>query len=106
VKAGEEYTAQYREPIMQPGAIRRPHLHSGPEIFYTEAGETCLETPAGKEVGRTGANFIAPKGESMELMVIGSDTRRGIVLVLHSLSKPHTALVTDWVSKGLCKTTQ
>jgi quercetin dioxygenase-like cupin family protein len=106
VKAGEEYTAQYRESIMQPGSISRTHLHSGAEIFYTESGETCLETPAGKEVGRKGANIIAPEGEPMELMATGSNTRRGIVLVLHSSSKPHTTLVTDWASKGLCKTTQ
>ena len=106
VKAGEEYTAQYRESVMQPDSISRTHLHSGPEMFYTETGETCLETPAGKEVGRKGVNIIASEGEPMELTAIGSDTRRGIVLVLHSSSKPHTTLVTDWSSKGLCKTTQ
>lgn len=106
IKAGEPYTAQYMEATMQPGSVSRTHLHSGPEVFYTETGETCLETPAGKEVGRKGVNIIAPEGEPMELMAIGSDTRRGIVLVLHSSSKPHTTLVTDWTSKGLCKTTQ
>ncbi len=103
VKPGEEYTAQYRESIMQPGAVSRTHLHSGPEAFYTETGESCLETPAGKAVGHTGADVIAPEGEPMELVATGSETRRGIVLVLHSSSKPHTTVVTDWVSKGLCK---
>ena len=106
VKAGEEYTAQYRESILRPGAISRTHLHSGPEIFYTETGETCLETPAGKEVGRKGVDIIAPDGEPMELMATGSDTHRGIVLVLHSSSQPHTTLVTNWSSKGLCKSMQ
>jgi quercetin dioxygenase-like cupin family protein len=103
VKAGEEYTAQYRESIMQPGSVSRTHLHSGPEVFYTESGETCLETPSGKQVGRKGADIIAPEGEPMELMATGSDMRRGVVLVLHASSKPHTTLVTEWVSKGLCK---
>ncbi len=104
VKAGEQYTAQYREAIMQPGSVSRIHLHSGPELFYTESGETCLETPAGKQVGRSGSNVMAPEGEPMELTATGSDTRKGIVLVLHASSKPHTTVVTDWLPKGLCKT--
>lgn len=103
VKPGEEYTAQYRESIMQPGAVSRTHLHSGPEVFYTETGETCLETPAGKQMSRKGVNIVADEGEPMELMATGTETRRGLVLVLHSSDKPHTTLVTDWHSKGLCK---
>jgi quercetin dioxygenase-like cupin family protein len=103
VKAGEDYTAQYRESIMQPGAVSRTHLHSGPEIFYTEEGQTCLETPAGKQVSSKGVNLVVAEGEPMELMATGSEMRRGIVLVLHSSDKPHTTLVTDWHSKGLCK---
>jgi quercetin dioxygenase-like cupin family protein len=88
---------------MQPGAISRTHLHSGPEAFYTETGETCLETPSGKETGHKGADIIAPEGVPMELTATGPEPRRGIVLVLHSSSKPHTTVVSDWVSKGLCK---
>jgi len=103
IKPGEEYTAQYRESVMQPGAVSRTHLHSGPEAFYTENGESCVETPAGTQVGRKGADIIAPEGVPMELVATGSEQRRGIVLVLHSSSKPHTTVVTDWVSKGLCK---
>ncbi len=104
VKADEEYTAQYRESMMNPGAVSRTHLHSGPEIFYTEAGETCLETPSGKQVSRPGQDVIVPEGEPMELMATGTEPRRGLVLVLHSSSKPHTTLVTDWHSSGLCRT--
>ena len=103
IQPGEEYTAQYRESIMQPGAVSRTHLHSGPEAFYTETGESCLETPAGTQTGRKGADIIAPEGVPMELVATGTEPRRGIVLVLHSSSKPHTTVVTDWVSKGLCK---
>ncbi len=103
IKPDEEYTAQYRESIMSPGAVSRTHLHSGPEAFYTEAGETCLEIPSGKQVSRPNHAVIVAEGEPMELMATGSETRRGLVLVLHSTSKPHTTLVTDWHSTGLCK---
>ena len=30
------------------------HTHSGPEAWYTVAGETCLETPDGVQIGRAG----------------------------------------------------
>ena len=103
VKPGEDYTAQYRESIMRPGAVSRTHIHSGPEVFYTEAGETCLETPSGVQRSRPGHDVIVPEGAAMELTATGSDTRRGLVLVLHSSSKPHTTLVTDWHASGLCK---
>jgi quercetin dioxygenase-like cupin family protein len=103
IKANEEYTAQYRESIMKPGAVSRTHVHSGPEAFYTEAGETCLETPSGKQVSRQGHDVIVPEGEPMELVATGLEGRRGLVLVLHSSSKPHTTVVTDWHSTGLCK---
>lgn len=103
LKREEDYTAQYRESIMRPGSVSRTHLHSGPEVFYTETGETCLETPSGIQVSRKGHDVIVPEGEPMELVARGSDKRRGIVLVLHSSSKPHTTVVTDWHSSGLCK---
>ena len=104
LKPSEDYTAQYRESIMRPGAVSRTHVHPGPEIFYTEAGETCLETPSGVQTSRPGHDVIIPEGAAMELTATGSDTRRGLVLVLHSSSKPHTTLVTDWHATGLCKT--
>jgi quercetin dioxygenase-like cupin family protein len=103
LKPNEEYTAQYRESIMRPGAVSRTHVHSGPEVFYTESGETCLETPSGMKVSRQGHDVIVPEGEPMELIATGADNRRGLVLVLHASSKPHTTVVTDWHSSGLCK---
>ena len=106
ITLGEDYTAQFRESIMQPGAVSRTHLHSGPEIFYTESGETCLETPNGRQLSKKGVNAVIPEGIPMELTATGTEPRRGLVLVLHSSSKPHTTLVTDWHAKGLCKTTQ
>lgn len=38
----------------------------------------------------------------MELVATGTETRQGIILVLHSSAKPATSVVTDWKSKGLC----
>lgn len=106
IKAGEEYTAQYREAIMRPGAVSRTHVHSGPEVFYTESGETCLETPTGRQVSRPGHDLVVPEGEPMELTATGLETRRGLVLVLHATAKPHTTVVTDWHASGLCKSTR
>jgi quercetin dioxygenase-like cupin family protein len=102
LKPHEDYTAQYRESIMHPGAVSRTHVHSGPEAFYTEIGETCLETPAGMQVSRKGHDVVIPEGAPMELIATGTDDRKGIVLVLHSSSKPHTTVVTDWHATGLC----
>jgi quercetin dioxygenase-like cupin family protein len=102
VKADEAYTAQFMEGILEPGSVSRTHVHAGPEAFYTEAGETCLETPGGKQVGRKGLDIVVAEGTPMELVATGSETRRGMILVLHSSAKPATTVVTDWKSKGLC----
>jgi quercetin dioxygenase-like cupin family protein len=102
IRPGEAYTAQYMEAILPAGAVSRTHVHSGPEAFYTESGESCLETPEGKRVGRNGKDIIIPEGEPMELVASGDQVRRGLVLVLHSSSKPATTVVDTWKSKGLC----
>ncbi len=102
VKADEAYTAQFMEGILEPGSVSRTHVHAGPEAFYTEAGESCLETPEGKQIGRKGMDVVVPEGVPMELVATGTETRRGIILVLHSSAKPATTVVADWKSKGLC----
>jgi len=102
VKPHEAYTAQFMEGILEPGSVSRTHVHAGPEAFYTEAGESCLETPTGKQMGRKGTDVVVPEGVPMELVATGSETRRGIILVLHSSDKPATSMVTEWKSKGLC----
>jgi quercetin dioxygenase-like cupin family protein len=102
VKPGEAYTAQFMEGILEPGSVSRTHIHAGPEAFYTEAGESCLETPTGKQLGRKGTDIVVPEGIPMELAATGTETRRGIILVLHSSAKPATTVVTDWKSRGLC----
>lgn len=104
VKAGESYSAQYMEAIFEPGMTSSVHMHSGPEAWYTEAGETCLETPSGKLVGHAGGQYvIVPGGPPMHLTATGTTQRRAIVLILHESSKPATTVIKDWTPKGLCK---
>jgi quercetin dioxygenase-like cupin family protein len=104
IKAGENYSAQYMEAIFTPGMTAVAHTHAGPEAWYTLAGETCLETPEGKQVGRAGGrHVIVPGGPPMHLTATGNEQRRALVLILHESSKPSTTLVHDWTPKGLCK---
>ena len=100
------YTAQYMEAILKPGMVSKTHLHSGIEAFYTESGETCLETPSGVQIGKEGSNIVIPEGVPMELTAIGTEARRGLILVLHDASKPPTTLVDNWKSKHLCASTK
>jgi quercetin dioxygenase-like cupin family protein len=104
INAGEKYSAQYMEAIFTPGMTAPAHTHAGPEAWYTLAGETCLETPEGTQVGRAGGQFvIVPGGPPMHLTATGKEQRRALVLILHDSSKPSTTLVHDWAPKGLCK---
>jgi len=104
VTAGESYSAQYMEAIFAPGMTAPPHVHSGPEAWYTAAGETCLETPEGIQVGRAGGKYvIVPGGPPMHLTATGHELRRSLVLILHHSTQPATTLVNDWKPKGLCK---
>jgi quercetin dioxygenase-like cupin family protein len=72
VKPDEAYTAQFMEGILEPGSVSRTHVHAGPEAFYTEAGESCLETPGGMQVGRKGVDVVVPEGIPMELVATGT----------------------------------
>jgi hypothetical protein len=104
VTAGEKYSATFMEAVSSPGMASAIHTHSGPEAWYTQAGETCLETPAGKMVGRAGGPpVIVPGGPPMLLTATGTEMRRGLTLILHDSSKPPTTLIHDWKPKGLCQ---
>ncbi len=104
ITAGERYTAQYLEAIFTPGMTAPPHTHPGPEAWYTMAGETCLETPQGKQIGRAGGQYvIVPGGSPMHLTATGTEQRRSLVLILHESSKPATTIEHDWTPKGLCR---
>ncbi|MEK9283546.1 MULTISPECIES: hypothetical protein [unclassified Bradyrhizobium] len=104
INAREAYSAQYMEAIFTPGMTAPAHIHSGPEAWYTLSGETCLETPLGKQIGRAGGDYvIVPGGPPMHLTATGTETRRALVLILHQTSMPPTTLVHDWTPTGLCK---
>jgi hypothetical protein len=104
IQAGDAYSAQYMEAVFTPGMTAPAHRHGGPEIWYTASGETCLETPDGKLVGRAGGPpVIIPEGPPMHLTATGTEVRRSLVLILHGSSKPATTMAHDWTPKGLCK---
>jgi quercetin dioxygenase-like cupin family protein len=104
IEPGRAYKAQYMEAVFLPGMTAPAHTHSGPEAWYTTAGETCLETPDGAQVGRAGGPpVIVPGGPPMHLTATGKEQRRAIVLILHDASKRATTLVNDWQPRGLCR---
>lgn len=103
VTAGKEYAATFMEAIMTPGMTSAVHRHSGPEAWYTIAGETCLETPNGKLLGSAGHPTIVPEGPPMFLTATGKRQRRAIVLILHDAAQPPTTMEKEWKPKGLCK---
>ena len=103
VDPNTSYTTQYMEAIMPPGLQTSTHRHSGPEAWYTESGETCLETPAGKQVGRKDVFVVVPGGQPMRLAVTGTEQRRSLVLVLFDASHPWMEPAHDWTPKGLCR---
>jgi quercetin dioxygenase-like cupin family protein len=99
-----DYSATYMEAVFTPGMESSTHTHSGPEAWYTLTGETCLETPEGRMVGRAGGPpVIVPAGPPMHLTATGTTTRRAIVLILHDRSQPATTVTHAWTPKGLCK---
>jgi quercetin dioxygenase-like cupin family protein len=103
VIAGEQYTALFMESISAPGATSPAHTHPGPEAWYTAAGETCMETPEGKLLGRAGApGIVVPGGTPMQLTVTGTEQRRAITLILHDSSRLPSTEIHDWTPKGLC----
>jgi len=103
VSTDAAYAAQYMEAVFTPGMTAPAHRHSGPEAWYTVTGETCLETPSGKMIGRAGGSqVIVPGGPPMHLTATGTETRRALVLILHDSTQPPTTPEHDWKPKGLC----
>jgi len=104
IHPGRDYVAQYMEARFNPGMTAPSHEHSGPEAWHTLAGETCLETPEGKFVGRAGGPpVIIPEGPAMHLTATGTEQRHALVLILHDAATDPSAPRPDFVPKGLCK---
>ena len=103
LKSGEKYTALYAEGTSNVGDVTPVHRHPGPEAWYTMAGEMCVETPAGKMVGRAGETNIIPAGAPITIIATGSEQRRSLWLVLHESAHHWTSPAPDWTPKGLCE---
>ncbi|NKJ44243.1 hypothetical protein [Novosphingobium sp. SG720] len=101
--AAATYSADYLRSVFKPGATAPLHVHSGPEAFYAVAGDTCLETPDGVQIGRGPGNSLLIKaGPPMLLMAIGKLPRQGFALILHDAAQPATTLTQTWQPQGLC----
>lgn len=104
--AGMSYTAAYMEGIMMLGAVTGVHHHPGPEAIYTLAGEECMETPAGRFVGRPGeASIVVAAGVPHRLNIIGTEERCALALVLHDSSQPWAIRTHEhgWTPNGACR---
>ena len=103
IDRGSTLAADYLRSVFTPGTTAPLHVHSGPEAFYAVAGDTCLETPEGTQVGRgPGNSLMIRAGPPMLLMAIGKEERRGFALILHDASKPPTTLTQQWSPEGSC----
>lgn len=97
------YAAEYLRSVFAPGTTAPLHVHSGPEAFFAVQGDTCLETPAGMQIGRgAGNSLIIAGGPPMLLMAIGTIPRQGFALILHDADRPPTTLTQMWQPQGLC----
>jgi hypothetical protein len=103
IAPGSDYSAQFMEAVFTPGMASAVHVHSGPEAFYTLEGETCLETPEGKQLSRGGGPPVIIADGPMHLTASGTALRRGLVLILHRTGEPATTRVHHWTPRGLCK---
>ena len=103
VATASDYSAQFMEAVFTPGMASAAHVHSGPEAFYTLEGETCLETPEGKQISRGGGPPVIVADGPMHLTASGTTMRRGFVLILHRTGQPATTRIHHWMPKGLCK---
>jgi quercetin dioxygenase-like cupin family protein len=106
VEASTPYTAAYMQGIMLPGTETGVHRHPGPEAILTLAGEECMETPAGRLVGRPGGEpVIVPPHVPHRLTIAGTEERRALALMLHDSAQPWAIRTHDhgWTPRGLCR---
>jgi hypothetical protein len=104
VQPAAAYAAEYLRSVFTPGMTAPLHVHSGPEAFYAVTGDTCLETPAGIQLGRGPGNSLWIRGgPPMLLMAVGKEPRRGFALIVHDARQPPTTLIHDWHPHDLCR---
>lgn len=100
---GQAYTARYMESILPPGLPSNVHRHAGPEAWYLLKGDQCLETPSGVLRMHAGEGGVVPGGPSMQLLGVGTTTRRALVLVLHASEQPWITPTSEWIPTGACR---
>lgn len=103
VPLGVDMTARFMEATTAPGAVTRPHRHSGPEGFFVLRGSICLETEEGAtRVDPGGAMWV--RGDiPMQLSSTGTEIRRSLVFVLHPSAEPWMTAEQAWTPRGLCR---
>jgi hypothetical protein len=104
IETGKPYVARYMQATFAPGKQGKgsAHRHSGPEAWYLVSGAQCLETPEGITITREGEGAVVKGGPAMMLSMMGEETRRALVLVLHDAAQRWSSLAPDWQPKGLC----
>src|SRR5215475_11456186 len=102
IDTSAKYTALYFETIFDPGMTAFTHRHSGPEAWLTLSGETCVETPEGKLVGKPGQTLFLAGGVPMALKAVGTAQRHSLTLILYDSTQAATTAAPDWHPKGLC----
>jgi quercetin dioxygenase-like cupin family protein len=97
----KSYDAVFMEAKMRPLDRSRVHTHPGPEAWYMLAGEQCLETPAGARRASKGGSLTVPPNVPMELMVVGTEVRHSLTLIVHD-STQQKSIASDWKPAGRC----
>jgi quercetin dioxygenase-like cupin family protein len=76
------------------------HAHPGPELFYSIAGDLCVETTEGISSTSTGGVVRVPPETPHAL--IGLTMRQSIGLLLRPRSSGSNSYTVDWEPSGLC----
>jgi quercetin dioxygenase-like cupin family protein len=86
----KKYSLLIYSAYIPPPLTSRVHHHSGPEAFYVVEGEQCLRTEARAYVMHKGDTLAVPAGVTMQLVSIGTLTRRSFAVVVYDASQPPT----------------
>src|SRR5882757_890545 len=86
----EKYSMQVQSAVFAPGMYSLAHHHSGVEAVYVVEGEACYETPARGFKLRKGGTVALPTGTPMRAVVIGSEPRHILAVILYDAAQPPT----------------
>jgi quercetin dioxygenase-like cupin family protein len=86
----EKYSMQVQSAVFAPGMYSLAHHHSGVEAVYVVKGEACYETPTRGFKLRKGETLALPTGTPMRAVVIGSEPRYILAVILYDAAQPPT----------------